>query len=109
MTVKKLGGAARQFWITHAYRMLSSASAQSRDYFLGVGMGDVAAPAAPSIPKVQCASTFFPCDFALMITLHDFSCNFCVTCYETVPDFGSKLAGTTPRPLTRICTLPGSI
>jgi len=33
----------------------------ARDYFLGVAMGEVAAPAAPSsIPKVQCVSTFFP-------------------------------------------------
>jgi hypothetical protein len=54
--------------------------ALARDYFLGVATGEVAAPAAPSsIPKVQCASTFFPWDFALIITLHDFSCNFCVT------------------------------
>jgi hypothetical protein len=52
-------------------------------------MGDVAAAAPSWIPKVQCASTFFPCDFALTITLHDFSCNFWVTWYDTVPDFGS--------------------
>ena len=59
--------------------------ALARDYFLGVAMGEVAAPAAPSsIPKVQCASTFFPWDFALIITLHDFSCSFCVTWYDTV-------------------------
>src|SRR4030095_1188558 len=30
---KKLGGAARHFWIMHAFRMLPSASTQSRDYF----------------------------------------------------------------------------
>src|SRR5438067_6635087 len=42
------------------------------------------------------------------MTLH-LSRNFFVTLYETVFVFGSKDAGTTPNPLTRIVTLPGSI
>src|SRR5205823_8621410 len=55
----------------------------SPDHFLGVGFGFAAAAAAgaaaSSIPKVQCASTFFPWDFAPTITVHVFSRNFCVT------------------------------
>ena len=53
-----------------------------RVYFFGVGVGvgdvDVAA-AVSSIPKVQCVSIFLPPDFALRITVHVFSRNFCVT------------------------------
>src|SRR5882724_1801917 len=46
-------------------------------YFFGVG---AAAPAAPSsIPNVQCASTFFPSDFAVRITVQLVSRSFCVT------------------------------
>ena len=50
------------------FRVLASASAPSASYFFGVGMrrGRRLAGAPSSIPKVQCASTFFPCDFALM-------------------------------------------
>src|SRR5207248_10612274 len=82
---------------------------RTRDYFLVVA-GELAAVAGPSsIPKVQCVSTFLPADFALTITVHVLSRNFCGTWYDTMPVLGSKLTGTRPRPLTRICTLPGSI
>src|SRR4029077_19641543 len=48
-------------------------------YFFGVGEADAAAGApASSTAKVQCASTFFPPDFASTMTLH-LSRNFFVT------------------------------
>jgi hypothetical protein len=50
-----------------------------RAYFLGVATGEFASAAPSSIPNVQCASTLFPSDFALIITLHIFSWSFCVT------------------------------
>ena len=56
----------------------------SLDYFFGVVVAFAAAEtgaaaAAASIPKVQCASTFLPSDFALRITVHEVPRNFCVT------------------------------
>src|SRR5438445_4791302 len=55
-----------------------------RVYFFGVGAGFAGAgagapAAAASTPNVQCASTFLPSDFALTITVHELSRNFCVT------------------------------
>lgn len=50
----------------------------SSPYFFGVAAGETAA-APSSIPKVQCASIFLPSDFALMMTVHVLSRNFCVT------------------------------
>src|SRR6185437_7665478 len=82
-------------------------------YLFGVADGDIAgeAPggaAPPSMAKLQCPWTFLPPDFASTTTL-TLSRSFCVTWYEAVFVFASNDAGTTPRPLTRICTLPGSI
>src|SRR5436190_2479185 len=56
----------------------------SLNYFFAVGAGFAGAgagapAAAASMPKVQCASTFLPSDFALTITVHEFSRSFCVT------------------------------
>ena len=58
----KLDVAAHELRVAHtSLRGGKHVLALAHDYFLGVGMGEVAAPAAPSsIPKVQCASTFFP-------------------------------------------------
>src|SRR4029450_3120209 len=59
---KKLNIAPRHFpggaSVSHAGELIR---AIARNYFLGVGTGKVVPPALPSsIPKVQCASTFFP-------------------------------------------------
>src|SRR6266576_2242805 len=67
---------------------LETAAPWEGDYFFGGGVGDFMGPPAPSsIPKVQCASTFLPCDFAVTNTLQDFSRSFCVTWYDIVPVF----------------------
>src|SRR5262249_42248893 len=52
---------------------------RSQNYLFGIGVPAGGAAAASSIPKVQCASTFLPADFALTNTLHDLSRSFCVT------------------------------
>ena len=81
-----------------------------RAYLFGEGdpvaAGLGAAP--PSMAKLQCAWTFLPPDLASTTTV-SLSRSFCVTWYEAVFVFASNDAGTTPKPLTRICTLPVSI
>src|SRR5947209_16750918 len=96
---------------------------RSRRYFFFAGAGVAEAPAAgaavpagdaagaapdpaSSILNVQWVSTFFPPDLALTITVQFLSFRRCVTWYATVEFFGSKLASTLPRPLTRISTEP---
>src|SRR5919204_3772838 len=69
----------RGFSNSEAFGVNKSPLLETAAYFLGVAIGEVPLAAPSSIPKVQCVSTFFPWDFALIITLHDFSCNFCVT------------------------------
>src|SRR5207237_8542092 len=68
-------------------------------YFLGVGEGLVPAPGVPvpSTAKVQCASTFFPPDFASTMTVH-VSLNSFVTSFDTVWVFESLDADTIQRP-----------
>ena len=80
--------ALRQAALFQAHGSSKAAASGGNSYRFGVAtgfgaataFGAVAPPVAPSsIPNVQCASTFFPSDFALTITVQDLSRSFCVT------------------------------
>src|SRR5207247_6149368 len=80
--LKVLRGASGVGAFPSAQSGSKAAAPWKRAYLFGVAIGFAAGapPVAPSsIPNVQCASTFFPWDFALTITVHDLSRSFCVT------------------------------
>lgn len=77
---KKLNVAAHNLRMADAFCAMASAHPRDRARLFFRGRYGRSRPCRTFFDsESQCASTFFPWDFALIITLQDFSCNFCVT------------------------------